>query len=380
MKKNNLFLAWLLTAVIAMLEFSSCSNELAPEKPVREGMVDVVMTTSLPEVLRTYGSNSADGGLKNLEGAGLYLRYVLEIYTESGDFLKRKLQYIELSSTKDYRSMKFSARLFAAKYTFVFWADIVRKVAKPEGMALEGLSSPFFANAYFFTNTYENGDVFWRPTGPETAVRGDLQAICASEIAETITPISPEMYDCYYCTQEVDITTEPTDIYFTLKRPFAKLRLISDGGGTTQRTPDYSKTVALLKSGSTIPTMFNAKEHTFSNGGDDNRGYWASVRLPIGLYNNESGNEHTLGVFYLPASGNPGSYNLELYFDVYELNTGNIISENVHVAVPNVPLEENRLTTIKGKLLANIHDIYVDIEDEFDNDGYWVTPGSGSEN
>lgn len=371
MKKNNLFLAWLLTAVIAMLEFSSCSNELAPEKPVREGMVDVVMTTSLPEVLQTYGSNSADGGLKNLEGQDLHLRYIMEVYTESGDLVKRKMLYIPITSGGSYRAAEFSARLFAAKYTFVFWADIVRKVNNlPGNMVLEGLYKPFYANAYFFSNTYDNSDVLWRPTGTETAVKGDLQAIRASEIAESIAPVGPEMYDCYACVEQVDLTTEPTTQSFTLLRPFAKLRIISTGGGTTTRVPDYEKTVTILKSGSTIPTMFNAKEHTFSNGGDDNRGYWATVKHQIGLYNNESGNQHTLGVFYLPASGTPGSYNLEFYFDIYEANTGSVISDNVHVSVANVPLQENRLTTILGDLLANTHVVEVGIEDEFEDPGY----------
>ncbi|MBO4944088.1 MAG: hypothetical protein J6C91_02360 [Muribaculaceae bacterium] len=121
MKKNNLFLAWLLAAVIAMLEFSSRSNEPAPEKPVREGMVDVVMTTSLPDDLQTYASNSAKSALENLENQGLFLRYIMEVYTESGELLKRKMQYKSLSSEALYRDAEFSARLFAAKYTFVFY-------------------------------------------------------------------------------------------------------------------------------------------------------------------------------------------------------------------------------------------------------------------
>lgn len=368
MKKNNLFVAWLLTAVVAMLEFSSCSNEPAPEKPVREGMVDVVMTTSLPEVLQTYASNSAKSGLENLENQGLSLRYIMEVYTESGELLKRKMLYKSLSSSDaDYRDAEFSARLFAGKYKFVFWADIVREVEKlPEGMELEGLSKPFYANAYFFSTQDENSDALWRPTGPTTAVKGDLQAIRASKIDESMAPVGPEMYDCYACVQEVDLTTEPTTQTFTLKRPFAKLRIITTGGGSTKRIPDYGKTVTMLKSGLSIPTMFNAKEHTYSKGDDQYGGYWATVRHQTGVYGNETDKDHTLGVFYLPVSGTPGSYNLEFYFDVYD-ERGSEISKNVHVSVSNVPLRENYLTTIKGNLLANTHNIVIDIIDEFDD-------------
>ena len=367
MKKNNLFVAWLLTAVVAMLEFSSCSNEPAPEKPVREGMVDVVMTTSLPEVLQTYASNSAKSGLENLENQGLSLRYIMEVYTESGELLKRKMLYKPLSSSDFYRDAEFSARLFAGKYKFVFWADIVREVEKlPEGMELEGLSKPFYANAYFFSTQDENSDALWRPTSPTTAVKGDLQAIRASKIDESMAPVGPEMYDCYACVQEVDLTTEPTTQTFTLKRPFAKLRIITTGGGSTKRTPDYGKTVTMLKSGLSIPTMFNAKEHTYSKGDDQYGGYWATVRHQTGVYGNETQKDHTLGVFYLPVSGTPGSYNLEFYFDVYD-GSGNVISKNVLVSVSNVPLRENYLTTIKGNLLANTHNIVIDIIDEFDD-------------
>lgn len=370
MKKNNLFVAWLLTAVIAMLEFSSCSNELAPEKPVREGMVDVVMTTSLPEVLQTYScSNSSKGGLENLEDQGLSLRYIMEVYTESGELLKRKMLYKSLSSgDPNYRDAEFSARLFAGKYTFVFWADIVKKVTLPEGMALEGLSPECYANAYFFSNTYDNSDVLWRPTGTATAVKGDLQSIRASEIAESMAPQLPEMYDGYACVQEVDLTTESTTQDFTLTRPFAKLRIITTEDGT-KRTPDYAKTVTILQSSRSIPTMFNAKEHTYSMGGDDYRGYWATVRHQTGVYTNESreGDDHTLGVFYLPVSDGAAASNLDFYFDVYDAH-GDAISKNVHVSVPNVPLMENRLTTIKGNLLAHTHIIKISIDDEFDGD------------
>lgn len=368
MKKNNLFVAWLLTAVVAMLEFSSCSSEPAPEKPVREGMVDVVMTTSLPEILQTYASNSGKGGLENLEDQGLYIRFIMEVYTESGELLKRKMQYNSLSSTNLYRDAEFSARLFAGKYTFVFWADIVRTVENlPDGMKLEGLSQPFYANAYFFSTQDDNSDALWRPTGPTSAVKGDLQAICASKIDESMAPVGPEMYDCYACVKEVDLTTEPTSQSFTLKRPFAKLRIITTGGGLTERTPDYGKTVTILKSGLSIPTMFNAKEHTYSKGDDTYGGYWATVKQQTGVYSQETEKDHTLGVFYLPVTGTPGAYNLEFYFDVFEEN-GNEISKNVHVSVSNVPLQENYLTTIKGNLLANTHKIVIDIDDEFEEE------------
>lgn len=53
---------------------------MTPDQPIREGMVDVVMTTSMPQELQSYGVSSAEGGLKNLEDKGYSVRYIMEVY------------------------------------------------------------------------------------------------------------------------------------------------------------------------------------------------------------------------------------------------------------------------------------------------------------
>lgn len=80
MKKKLFFFASLLTAAAATLGLTSCSNEMTPDQPIREGMVDVVMTTSMPQELQSYGVSSAEGGLKNLEDKGYSVRYIMEVY------------------------------------------------------------------------------------------------------------------------------------------------------------------------------------------------------------------------------------------------------------------------------------------------------------
>ena len=45
---------------IVAIGLTSCSQEDMPDTPNREGMVDVVMTTSMPQELQSYGVSSAD--------------------------------------------------------------------------------------------------------------------------------------------------------------------------------------------------------------------------------------------------------------------------------------------------------------------------------
>lgn len=367
MKKKQFFSAWLLTAVFAALGFSSCSNDMAlDETVVREGMVDVVMTTSLPQYLQTYGSNSGDGGLKNLEGKSLFVRHIMEIYTDKDVLLKRLMIIKPLTSTSSYREAEFSARLFAAEYKFVFWADIVRKVdvQVTELQAAAGLETPYYANAYFFSNTASNSNVLLRPNGTDKFTAGNLTAIRASKVYDEVAPIGPEMYDGYSCSETVDLRTREGDLSFTLKRPFAKLRIITTDGGETLRTPDYASTVTVVGKDSQIPTTYNAKTGEYGTSGEQSdEGYWAIVEQQIGSYNNESGNEKTLGVFYFPIPET--AMNMDFYFNVYDA-AGNTITKDVHLNVPNVPLKGNFLTTIKGKLLSNNRKVTISIEDEFE--------------
>lgn len=129
MKKKLFFFASLLTAAAATLGLTSCSNEMAPDQPMRSGEVDITMTTSLPQELQSYATTSAEGGLKNLEGVeGLAVRYIMEIYPKGSETaVQRMITYKNLTADGDYRTASFSTRLLAAEYNFVFWADIVRE-------------------------------------------------------------------------------------------------------------------------------------------------------------------------------------------------------------------------------------------------------------
>lgn len=371
MKKKLFFFASLLTAAAATLGLTSCSNEMTPDQPIREGMVDVVMTTSMPQELQSYGVSSAEGGLKNLEDKGYSVRYIMEVYPKgSTTKVQRMIKYVPMSEGGSYRTTSFETRLLASEYNFVFFADIVRQVnAYPynDPNPYPGLNKPYYANRYFFSNTDESSDVLIRPTDVNTAVAGDLQTICAS-IAATDTFQNPylEMYDAYSCSEAVDLRIEPTTQSFTLKRPFAKLRLITTDADKLLTTPDWSKSRVDITV-SDIPTGFNALTGASVNVAD--RGYWNGgiQALNSDLYSNENekASEKTISVFYLPVPAN--GQNLTFKMSVKDAS-GNYLAQGVSLEVENVPLVGNKLTTIKGNLLSTNATVNVTIDDEFEDD------------
>ena len=371
MKKKLFFFASLLTAAAATLGLTSCSNEMTPDQPIREGMVDVVMTTSMPQELQSYGVSSAEGGLKNLEDKGYSVRYIMEVYPKgSTTKVQRMIKYVPMSEGGSYRTTSFETRLLASEYNFVFFADIVRQVnAYPynDPNPYPGLNKPYYANRYFFSNTDESSDVLIRPTDVNTAVAGDLQTICAS-IAATDTFQNPylEMYDAYSCSEAVDLRIEPTTQSFTLKRPFAKLRLITTDADKLLTTPDWSKSRVDITV-SDIPIGFNALTGASVNVAD--RGYWNGgiQALNSDLYSNENekASEKTISVFYLPVPAN--GQNLTFKMDIKDAS-GNYLAQRVSLEVQNVPLVGNKLTTIKGNLLSKNATFNVTIDDEFEKD------------
>lgn len=370
MKKKLFFFATLLVAVVAAFGLTSCSQEDMPDSPNREGMVDVVMTTSMPQELESYAVNSAQGGLQNLEDKEYSVRYIMEIYPEgSTTKVKRMIKYVPITENGTYRNTSFKTRLLAAKYKFVFFADIVRKVNNfPYSEQPTGMTAPYYCNRYFWSNTDEESDVLIRPIAPTSnpsLVEGDLQNICASNAAtDTEQNPSPEMYDAYSCAESVDLRNEPIQQEFVLKRPFAKLRLVTTDADQLLATPDWTKTRVNITT-SQIPTGYNALTGAAANIAE--KGYWdgSSQAVNSEVYSNETGSEKTIAVFYLPVSGE--SQDLTFTINVKDAS-GKSLAQGIQLTVNPVPLVGNKLTTIRGNLLSKNPTINVRIDDEFDKD------------
>lgn len=371
MKKKLFFFATLLVAVVAAFGLTSCSQEDMPDSPNREGMVDVVMTTSLPQALQSYAVSSDKSGLENLEGEeGLYVRYIMEVYpkTTSTEPIVRKICYKPLVSGGDYKTASFQTRLVAAKYNFVFWADIVREVSQLDNsnvdMSAVGLSKPFYGNRYFLTNKEnpEEGEpVLVHATNADTYSAGSLQEISANVQADShVGHITGEMYDGYTANEVIDLRTEVPNKSILLKRPFAKLRVITtDADVMKQQDINPADIIMTLFYNSKIPSTYNALTKSSSGSANLNALYKNNA-----IYDaeNENSKEKTVGVMYClpPASVDE----LTLSFGVY----GSDIYSEIPVNAGMVPLVANNLTTIKGNLFSKNPKITIEIKDEFEGD------------
>lgn len=355
-----------LIAAAAMMVLPSCSNEDSPLSPTREGEVDVVMTTSLPQALQSYAASSEESGLANLEGQDLQVRYIMEVYnkTTSTEPVVRKICYKPLVSGGDYKTASFQTRLVAAQYNFVFWADIVKKVETKDldygSISYEGLSTPFYANRYFISNIDDSSDILVHATSSDTYAAGSLQEISAANLGDNgLAHLTGEMYDGYTANEVIDLRSEPTGKSITLKRPFAKLRVITtDADVLKEQGIDPSTINMSLLYGTTIPSTYNALTKASSGIANLNALYKNNA-----IYDDETDPKvKTVGVMYclIPASVD----NMELSLGV----KGSSIYDAISINVENVPLVANKLTTIKGNLFARNPKITINIDDEFEDD------------
>ena len=380
-----------LTAM-TMFGLSSCSNELMPDEPMREGEVDFTVTTALPQEIQTYANDyvsSAEGGLKNLAASGnqYKVRFIMEVYAKGASAtakpVLRQIKYNDLADTKAARETSFNMRLLAAEYDFVFWADIVKscKAFNYDGDAFVGLNENCYGNRYFLTNTDPNSDVLCRPIeqglGASGYVEGDLRTIKASKMAVSYQHDTPEMYDGYAAHKAIDLRVDPPAEEIVLKRPFAKLRLVTtDIDLLKEKNPAWNKTVITI-SEDNLPNTYNALTGQTSTTTELNnvQKFWTSMAQATnsGVYSNEPTEDSdmetikstgkTLYVFYLPVSNE--AQNLTFNIEVKDASN-NVLAETQGLSVSPVPLYSNKLTTIKGNLLSKNPTFNIRIDDEFE--------------
>lgn len=345
---------------MSVIGLSSCSDDLAQNEPMRSGEVDITLSTTLPQGLQSYGTASEDGGLTNLENSETThsVRYVLEIYAKGTNTpLQRIIQYKKIEVNGDYKSASFDTRLLAAQYNFVFYADIVRSTSS----TIAGLTGECYYNSYF----YSDSESLLRPMNDYSIVEGNLQTICATASDNAnLRPDSPEMYDVYTCSKEIDLRSDSPVQSIILTRPFAKLRLITTDIEDLGITPKWEATRVDINDYN--PEAFNALTgKTFTN---NVTGYWIGMKATAAeIYENDKDGEKTLYVFYLPVDERKATQDLTLKITVKD-QTGKDIVTNVPISVDNVPLSVNKLTTIRGNLLTKHSITSVTIDEAFVDD------------
>ena len=294
-----------------VLGLASCQTEPEGLNVTVGGEIDAVVNVTIPEAeTRTGGVNSAQGAIANidLENTDYTLRYIFQVFDENGNAAHAAPQV----KYSDGTSVAFDVRLVPErKYTFAVWADIVSQTNK--------------------TDVHYNTTNF-----PEIS------------IIEGTWVAMDETRDAYTGKHVENSFTSATNITIPLKRPFAKLRVVTTDLAALAQF-DVVPHNAKVTYKTDMRTSFNAyndtygaaslsKEHTYD----------------IAAYTDATG-EKTLFTDYFFAD------NDIIHFEMLvKESDGSKIAERVFNTDINV--KRNFLTTLKGAILTDGGKVNVEVQ------------------
>ena len=344
----------LLSFLALALCFVACQNELGTEVS-NSDFVDVVLTIDAPELGVTRADNdgqneknSALGAidfLSDADWANYDLRYILEVYAADDDGSGEPIYRERLVNCLDkYAPTTFELRLVPNRdYKFVVFSDFVA-----EGNA--ELTEP--AEKLAISDLYYN--------------TADLRNISAITTQPTWGAMN-EIRDAYFIAENVTITSSLNKT-LTLKRPFAKLRVIATDLDyiTGYSQPGYVevtyKNEKIYKSFNAVNGELNAEEMA----GDELKyGYNVSKAIPYNAGYDAATTNQTLFTDYLFAvEGEQTPVNFEMA--VYESKGGRLIEKQDFNT--QIPIQRNHLTTIIGDLLTTQANITIEVNDNFEDE------------
>ncbi|MBR5819188.1 MAG: hypothetical protein IKY50_04200, partial [Alistipes sp.] len=307
----------LLAVVLAVV---SCQKDV--DVDVNLGGDLATISVVLPEDAITRadwnGNDSAQGGLANTSGE--VVRVIMHIYDEAGRVSNnRYVDYLE----GDARTVNFDIRLVPnRKYTFVAWADQV--VAKED------------VDNYFNTSDLRNVTL---ATNSWTAMNEERDAFTATHTEANFTSAS--------------------NITLTLKRPFAKLRVVTNDMLSLNHL-DIDPTTASVIYSSKHYQAFDAVSGKAINKADV-----AGVehrKFTIKSYGEdwENGADMTLFTDYFFAADGQEEVNFSL--EVFDQNNRSIKYNNFNTPIP---VKRNNLTTIAGNILTEGNNVTVTVDPVF---------------
>ncbi len=326
----------ILVGCLTGLLLSACSKDFNQPGLNPDGEI-VRIQLDAPEAMQltrsVTGTNSAKGGLTNVDWQQYDIRYQLAIYSEDGT----KLLVSPQSKTYDtYSPATFEFRLTPNNtYKFVAWADFVAQ------------------------NSTE--DLHY--------VTDDLSNISIKTDGDRDKTINDESRDAFFVTQNIEIT-QTFNESLTLKRPFAKIRVITtdwDENSDGISKPDNFKVTyhdckrfsglnavsgeALNETDATTSTVYTA---TLATDGTGDKYYAEGY--------DANATNRTLLIDYLVAI----SEQRAIQFKIDMLSgTAPVISKDF---TTNIPIQRNYLTTIVGNLLSVGGSVTINIDENFDGE------------
>ncbi|MBQ5737446.1 MAG: hypothetical protein IIV55_00165, partial [Alistipes sp.] len=268
---------------------------------------------------------SAEGAFKNVNFNDYTIRYILQVYYNNEPSQERLVKY------SDDNSVAFDVRLVPGRdYNFVVWADIV-----------EG-------NNYVDNQWSNDDDLHYNTTNLHNITLKQTW-VAMDETRDAFTG--------YYNTADHNVKySSSLPINITLKRPFAKLRVV-----TTDMVALNNLGIAPYKATVTYANKhresFNAYDGTYGELTKQN----VSLTYKIASYDDNSDTNKVLFTDYFFAAENDI---VKFDLDVYEQNNAKI-GETVAFNT-DIPVNANYLTTIKGNILTDGKNFNVTIYDAFD--------------
>lgn len=278
----------------------SCTREI--QAPDGEEAT-LTVTASLDAAMDGGTKASADGGLTNLAAQdGYSLRYNMELWSEDGKTLEYSADTIlkKLSPGSEDYSVQYSLNLLAKKYKMVLWADIVKK---------DDISNVYNGKYYISDGLTAIGFPEWSAFGSDE-------------------------YDAFTAVADVNLTGGSKVIEATLKRPFAKIRVIDDRINTDPKVI----TKLYFSPEIEIPQTYDALNRTVKT-------YSKLSYSPECISATETNIGLCLftGYIFVPETG-ADQQSTKYSFTI-------VVDDKETVQVSDVTVRRNALTTVKGKIL-----------------------------
>lgn len=205
--------------MITALAVSCSSDDLESVGTYDGSTVTVSLNVTAPDALETTraltGSNSAYGGLSNVDFSDYVLRYQLKIYEVTTSDDETTLSLIEnqpdaVPVTSADANATFTATLTTGStYKFVVWADFVEATSSTD--ETESTSTTTYPDLHYDTSTGLTS------TGWTITCKDGTDA-----------QLNDESRDAYYgCSNEETISSDNASISISCSRPFAKIRLVT---------------------------------------------------------------------------------------------------------------------------------------------------------
>ena len=320
----------LLALVLAVV---SCQNDFEGTK-IGGDEVAVTLNVAVPDdATRAAGEDSALSGLQNINlETGYDIRYILEVYDERGTLAKERIVNREDVDA----STSFDLRLVPGRdYRFVVWADFIPQ------------------------NQVGNGDFHYNTTNIQSiSLNGEQKA-------------NDESRDAYTCVRLVEDFKSGAPIEIELKRPFAKLRVV-----TTDIEQLYSDLTSVTVAYTTpLYTTFNAL--TEEKGGLESVANTTKVvdltNLDYVYVEQEYKNAGKMTLF---ADYFFGAEDDAIHFTLDATDATGMDIPEVQFNT-NIPVQRNYLTTVMGPVLTDAANVTVEIKVAFEESEIEIIEHSG---